>query len=182
MAATQRVLPTLQLDSGLIIPASAGAGKVLTSDASGNAAWATPGAAALPYAHVTRTATTVPASGSFWSWDAETADNDAIHDNATNNSRLTCKTAGLYVISAQIGLSSPTSGHQFTIRKNGSAADVDRLAYSSNANSTWWENTTATCIADLAVNDYVELLNLSTPGGTCVVGKSYFKMVRIGSK
>lgn len=33
---------TVQLDNGLIIPASAGAGRVLTSDGSGNAVWKTP--------------------------------------------------------------------------------------------------------------------------------------------
>lgn len=37
--ATRKYEHTVQLDSGLIIPASAGVGKVLTSDGSGNATW-----------------------------------------------------------------------------------------------------------------------------------------------
>ena len=40
-ASIRRFEPTVQLDCGLIIPASAAAGKVLTSDASGNATWQT---------------------------------------------------------------------------------------------------------------------------------------------
>jgi|ERR1035441_5879869 hypothetical protein len=39
MGGTRRFEATVQLDSGLIIPASAGVGKVLRSDGSGNAAW-----------------------------------------------------------------------------------------------------------------------------------------------
>lgn len=39
MANTRRLGYTVRLDSGLIIPASAAEGKVLTSDASGNATW-----------------------------------------------------------------------------------------------------------------------------------------------
>lgn len=40
--ATKRFEPTVQLDNGLIIPASAGIGLGLTSDASGNGTWGNP--------------------------------------------------------------------------------------------------------------------------------------------
>lgn len=39
MSNTKRFEATVRLDSGLLIPASAGTGKVLTSDSSGNGTW-----------------------------------------------------------------------------------------------------------------------------------------------
>ncbi len=49
MSNVKRFEPTVQLDSGLIIPASAGAGKLLTSDSSGNATWQPAPAPAVPW-------------------------------------------------------------------------------------------------------------------------------------
>lgn len=50
---TLRIEDTIQLDSGLLIPASAGAGKYLQSDASGNATWAAFPGSFAPSAHHT---------------------------------------------------------------------------------------------------------------------------------
>lgn len=48
---TEHFESTVQLDSGLIIPASAAVGKVLSSDASGNATWKFPGEASVAMAY-----------------------------------------------------------------------------------------------------------------------------------
>src|SRR4051812_49348432 len=43
-------------------------------------------------------------------FDAERFDTDAIHDNVTNTSRLTCQTAGIYVITADLSFASNATG------------------------------------------------------------------------
>src|SRR6266498_542252 len=82
----------------------------------------------MPACRVTTTAaqtltTSVPLSFVFAS---ERFDTDAIHDNTTNNSRLTCKTAGVYQISGQVEYAANATGRrELLIRLNGTTPIAD---------------------------------------------------------
>ena len=99
-------------------------------------------------------------------FDAELFDTDTIHDNVTNNSRLTCRTAGVYIISATVQWEVDAVGLRgIYILHNGATviADNQTLAVTDAATST---NQTISAIYSLAVNDYVELQVRQASGGS----------------
>lgn len=90
------------------------------------------------------------------SFDTERWDTDSIHDNATNNSRLTCKTAGLYLITLLCSFSANANGRRsLYLKKNGATwiGIVGLPAVPDGITSTLIEVSTQ---YQLAVNDYVE--------------------------
>lgn len=99
--------------------------------------------------------------------DSETYDTDTIHDNATNNSRLTCKTAGKYRITGHLFWAANATGlRDLSIRLNGTTyiAEVNQTPVSGTETA---QNVTTTY--NLAVNDYVELIGYQSSGGVLVV-------------
>lgn len=87
-------------------------------------------------------------------FNTEDYDTDAIHDTVTNNSRLTCKTAGKYNIWANIEFAANATGQrQVEIRLNGTT--LIGLA-EINATAARTANVPVSCTYSLAVNDYVE--------------------------
>lgn len=115
-------------------------------------------------------------------FDSESFDTDTIHDTVTNNTRLTCKTAGKYLIIGQSRFNgNATGGRGLAIYRNG--ASIASVFGDAEGGNTWVKNVAA--IYDLAVNDYVELTafqNSGAPlGGTYFAGYSpSFSMVRVG--
>lgn len=95
-------------------------------------------------------------------FNSERFDNDVIHDVSTNNSRLTCKTAGKYLIIANVYWSAvqPTAeGTTFlrtSLKLNGTTyiASVRHLPPTESSN--WGQ--IVTTLYQLAVNDYIEVL------------------------
>lgn len=117
-------------------------------------------------------------------FNREDYDTAGIHDNAVSNSRLTCQTAGKYVIVANIGW-------------EGNAAGFRRLSFWLNG-TTWLNSIGASppnggfilieCVTiyDLIVGDFVEIRVYQNTGGVLV--SSYqaqrtprFMMQRIGT-
>lgn len=106
---TKRFEPNVQLDGGLIIPSGAGAGDVLTSDASGNATWQAPtggGAtvAARAYMNGSYTVngwTKIPINA----LNFDTASNMDV----TTNHRFNAPVAGYYLIEGAVNLQAGTS-------------------------------------------------------------------------
>lgn len=115
-------------------------------------------------------------------FDTERWDTDTIHDNVTNNSRLTCKTAGKYQISACIAYASNATGDRETsIRLNGTTVIAYDTRSAVNGAVTI---ATISTLWDMAVNDYVEVLGFQTSGGALNVttNAAYspeFMMVRV---
>lgn len=116
-------------------------------------------------------------------FNSERWDTDTIHDTVTNNSRLTCKTAGRYLIIGTTEYATNATGVRETyIRLNGAtplAADV-RAAVSGLTTAftiqTYW---------DMAVNDYVELIAFQSSGGALNLNSTAnyspeFMMTRVG--
>lgn len=108
---------------------------------------------------------------------------DTQHDNVTNNSRLTCRYAGVYQISATVEFVSNATGIRYLhIRLNGTtdiAADIAPAVSGSP------HRMSLSTLYQLAVNDYVELGANQTSGGNLnisVIGNSSpeFMMVRVG--
>lgn len=100
-------------------------------------------------------------------FDSERYDTDAIHNPTTNNSRLTCKTAGKYIISGQATFYSNTIGLRYVdIFLNG-AKILGRFCQAAlNGDTSPVETTT---VWELAVNDYVELRVYQNSGGNLAV-------------
>jgi len=116
------------------------------------------------------------------SFNSERYDGDAIHDTSTNNSRLTCKTAGKYFIAAGIewGSSSATGVRKAEIRLNGTTV----IARSYHA-AVEYLCQGVSCVYDLAVNDYIEVYVRQNAGVSLNVvvdpnASPEFMMVRVG--
>jgi hypothetical protein len=114
----------------------------------------------LPMAHVyhdanqTYTAST-PLTLAF---NSERYDTDAIHDTSTNNSRLTCKTAGKYHIWATIEWDVQTGGSSIRsiIIKLGGATVIGKVTVFDTPTAGLVEH--VSCDYELAVNNYVEVI------------------------
>jgi len=92
----------------------------------------------------------------------ETYDTDTIHDNSTNNSRLTSKTAGKYIITGYAAFDVNGTGIRAAeIRLNGTTRLTQ--ATGTTAGSPTVSHSVAT-LYSLAVNDYVELVVTQTSG------------------
>jgi hypothetical protein len=124
-------------------------------------------------------------------FNSERFDTDTIHDTATNNSRLTCKTAGVYLIGGHCQLDSVAGGTQrlIDIILNGTSAisggGLIASAFPPDPSAPDAFLNTVT-IYKLAVNDYVELRVFHDIGSTRNVNASLdwspeFWMTRIAS-
>jgi len=97
------------------------------------------------------------------SLNSERFDTDTIHDTATNNSRLTCKTAGKYIISANAGFASNVTGERILdILLNGATVIGRHRADANGVNIT---TIAVSTLYDLAVNDYIEMRAYQNSGG-----------------
>jgi hypothetical protein len=108
---------------------------------------------------------------------------DTMHDTVTNNTRLTCRYAGIYKITGNIAFAANATGfRQVYIRLNGTTV----LGYTLDvtASGTLASILNVTTDYSLAVNDYVELVAQQNSGGALnvTVSANYspeFMMVRV---
>ena len=118
----------------------------------------------------------VAAGGTTLAWDTEDLDTDTMHDPVTNNSRLTAKTGGTYLILANLVLdSSFASGDNFELRLNG-ASTLDLIDADASGLNVKLET-----IYALAQNDYVEIRAFNGTGGArnVVAVGSHFEAVKV---
>ncbi len=125
-------------------------------------------------------------SDSTWTtlaFNSERWDTDAIHDNSTNNSRLTCKTAGKYLIIFSAEFQANATGRRLLrVVLNGSTQIVFITAGLNSSNES---QLTLATIYDLSVNDYVEAQVFQDSGGALNINSTAqtspeFMMQRIG--
>ncbi len=94
-------------------------------------------------------------------WDTEIFDTDSMHDNSTNNERLTCNTAGKYLIIFNAGWQSNATGYRYlSIELN----DTTIIAQTRGAANVNYGEQSLSCIRNLAVDDYVKALCYHTRG------------------
>jgi hypothetical protein len=162
-------------------------GQVLTADstASTGLAWATPAAGTFVGVSVSSTTdqTINNATYTALTWDGEYFDTDNYHSNVTNNSRITIPAgkAGKYLISGYVTYDNGTTGsRQLVIRKNGSSTYTQSLTAAN-----FYPTGTVTYIADLAVNDYIEMAVWQSQGSSVtlykVTNNSSFVMQYLGA-
>jgi len=97
------------------------------------------------------------------SFDSERYDTDAIHDTVTNNSRLTCVTAGKYIIIfSGLFAANATGSRGAAITLNGTTYIANITVAKGQSNEAKWSVST---IYDLAVTDYVEARVYQSSGG-----------------
>lgn len=116
-------------------------------------------------------------------FNSERFDTNTIHDTSSNNSRLTCQTAGRYQITANVEFASGGGNRRLVqILLNGATAigRVD-LAPQSGSASVYVVST----VYQLAVSDYVEVQVFQDSGGALNVTNTgnyspEFMMARVG--
>ena len=118
--------------------------------------------------------TTVP-------WDTEEWDTAAIHDNVTNNSRLTCPVAGRYLIWYTGQWTDNTTGARMVRVVLNAGGDFLKMFLDKDGDGRWIASTSG--VFNLALNDYIELSVYQSSGAALVLGglsdKSRFGMYRL---
>lgn len=98
-------------------------------------------------------------------FNAESYDTDAIHDNASNNTRLTCKTAGKYQIYGRVVFAGSTVNQRAARIRLNNSGDLDYDERNGASSGTELTPVSVFTEYQLAVNDYVELLGWQNSGG-----------------
>lgn len=97
------------------------------------------------------------------SFNSERFDTDNIHDTVTNNSRLTCKTAGKYYIQASVVFETNATGiRSIDLVINGVTSIGSTKVVAINGDTV---NLQVSAIYELAVNDYVTVTGYQNSGG-----------------
>lgn len=133
-------------------------GQVLTATSSTAATWQSPSASSDISCRVTQNVgTSLSTTWTAIAFNLETFDTDTMHDNVTNNTRITFKTAGKYMVGGGwYGTTNTVTG--IRIRLNGTT--VIATAVDGNAGTNLEYNSIAT-LYTFAVNDYIELQGYS---------------------
>ena len=117
-------------------------------------------------------------------FNSERYDTDAIHDNVTNNSRLTCKTAGKYIIIGLVHFAPSLVGVRSLRIILNVATEISLNGREVDKTGQWFGSTSV--IYDLSVGDYVYLRAFQSSGGALNVtfranSSPEFMMQRIGA-
>jgi hypothetical protein len=122
------------------------------------------GHATMPSCRVYHNTTQSTATGgsTTLAFNSERFDTDTMHDVSTNNSRLTAKTAGKYLIIGSVAWADNATGIRgIAIVKGGGS----QIAYTMHAAPATFCFQTVSTIIDMAINEYVELSAYQTSGG-----------------
>lgn len=150
------------------------AGQSLTVSG-GLPAWGAGSVAGAQRVKVTKSTTqTISSSPVVLSFDQEEFDTDSMHDNSTNNSRITFNTAGVYLVIANANYST-NSVVAAAIRLNGTT----QLSRCSNGNSNITEGIATQVLYSFAQNDYVELLFTAGSTGGNATTACHFEAFRV---
>jgi hypothetical protein len=96
-------------------------------------------------------------------FNTERWDTDDIHSTVSNTSRLTCKTAGIYLVIGNMSYASNSTGtREALIRVNGVTLMAQSRVVGVSASSAYIVVST---ILDLEIADYVELVAYQNSGG-----------------
>lgn len=91
-------------------------------------------------------------------------DTDVMHDTVTNNSRITCKTAGVFIFSADVAFDAAAAGNAYVIFFVNGVSVTGSQNMGNNA--TAGISIVFTKQIKLAVNDYVEVGVYQTSAGS----------------
>jgi hypothetical protein len=92
-------------------------------------------------------------TGTTIAFGAEDFDDDTMHDNVTNNTRITIKTPGTYMIGANVAGSATTSTLGVKLQLNGTTMIASGGGgYANNGGSS------VVTVRTFALNDYIEVI------------------------
>ena len=139
-----------------------------------------------PYAYVRATTSTTLSSGGWTeiSFNTEVADTDAMFTSGSPT-RLTAKTAGLYIISGGFAIGTLAANANVQMRFSINGSDIPHVGTSVAAGSASYNAMISTsCMFQFAVNDYLELRGLPSTAsvGTAVASgnRAYLQMRWVG--
>lgn len=166
--------------NALITALSGGtSGQVLQATDSDTVAWKT-----TPQVQVSASPTIATATATCVPFTSEDFDTDTMHDNASNTTRLTCKTAGTYLAWANANWANHATGLRYIyIGKNGAGTAFAGTGVAGQANDSVatsansWQSTLGVVV--LAANDYLELSAYHEEGSN-LTPSIHFGMTRIG--
>jgi hypothetical protein len=123
------------------------------------------------FAYQTTTQSVGYGSTATMSFQAETVDTDGIHSTGALSYRLTCVTAGYYLMTGNICYSADATGvraayiEKFTTSSSTTAPVVGSLTYVMSNSGTYPTSvTTPTVVVSMAVGDYIQLTGFHTAG------------------
>jgi hypothetical protein len=133
-------------------------------------------------ARVTKTGTQSVAAATEQpiNFDSETFDTDTLHDNVTNNTRLTAPITGKYLANAQVQRGAAVSNVFWLvrIRKQGSTVYASE---SHQASAVDVDAISVTALVDLAAGEYIEAIVFHSDGVNLIVATtSNFSMLLVG--
>lgn len=96
-------------------------------------------------------------------FNTERYDTDTMHDNVTNNSRITIKTAGLFLVEGTGAFAINATGGRFIGVKLNGTTFLAAAVHPGNA--SLGGHMTVSTIYKFAVNDYIELTFAQNSGG-----------------
>lgn len=100
-------------------------------------------------------------------FNTETFDTDTMHDNSTNNSRITFKTAGKYLINANWTWGASASGFRRGRIRVGGSLVIGMVQTVTPAAGN--PRMTLSCIYSFSADDYIELVVDQDSGGSLIV-------------
>ncbi len=112
--------------------------------------------------------------------DSESIDTDTIHDNVTNNSRLTCRLTGKYLVIAILTYGSNATGiRQCRLKQTGTVTAINTQAAVSGFET---RVLCATVMNMTATTDYAEVEGYQNSGGSLslTAGASFLAMLYLG--
>jgi len=111
-------------------------------------------------------------------WGAESWDTDSLHDNSTNNSRLTCKRDGKYLVMFQTVWESSNTGYRQLYIIPSVGTNIGQIFINSAAGQ---DQCMIYAFMALTVDDYVEAKVYQASGGNLevLVGGSLFSMFEV---
>lgn len=118
-------------------------------------------------------------------WDFVPAGAVGMHDNVTNNSRLTAIVSGTYVLTAHVAFAANTTGvRALAIRLNGTSTIATQITNAAGSGATFL---TLSTVYRLTAGDYVEMVVTQTSGGDLSVSSAArsspeFTMTLVGQR
>lgn len=127
----------------------------------------------------TSTAQSIPSgTTTAINFSSEVVDTNNMHDNTTNNSRVTIKQKGLYILFGQIAFDTVASGTRYSclLQKNGSSGlALQRLS----TNSTGYHVYTVGTPVLLDVNDYIEVATWHNEGSSRNMNSAILRVTQV---
>jgi hypothetical protein len=112
---------------------------------------------------------------------ADSYDTDAMHDTVTNNTRITIKTAGLYLLHSKLTVTGTPLNYQEHVLIVNNTTRIHQNGYGGTLSGA----TTATALYSFALNDYIEVAYYHTTGTSLGVNTSadqtFFSATYIGA-